>query len=164
MAPPYALGLAFALISARTASTPSLSIRRSPAVDTRRRTQRFWLSNQKRRSCRLGWKVRIVLLLACDTRWPFMGFLPVTWQTRDIGFSGTAKARILLQQSPLGEGQSVVAGDDEVVEDLHVHERQSLLEVTGEQLIGLARLRGAGRMVMSEDHGGGVGFERRLHN
>src|SRR6059036_1048060 len=93
-----------------------------------------------------------------------MGFLPVTWQTRDIGFSGTAKARILLQQSPLGEGQSVVAGDDEVVEDLHVHERQSLLEVTGEQLIGLARLRGAGRMVMSEDHGGGVDSERRLHS
>src|SRR2546426_2970381 len=93
-----------------------------------------------------------------------MGFLPVTWQTRDIGISGTAKARILLQQSPLSEGQGVVAGDDEVVEDLHVHERQSLLEVTGEQLIGLARLRGAGRMVMSEDHGGGIGSERRLHN
>src|SRR5438552_17504309 len=93
-----------------------------------------------------------------------MGFLPVTWQTRDIGISGTAKARILLQQSPLSEGQGVVAGDDEVVEDLHVHERQSLLEATGEQLIGLARLRGAGRMVMSEDHGGGVDSERRLHN
>jgi hypothetical protein len=27
----------------------------------------------------------MVLLLACDTRWPFIGFLPVTWQTRDIG-------------------------------------------------------------------------------
>src|SRR2546426_771852 len=83
-----------------------------------------------------------------------MGFLPVTWQTRDIGFSGTAKARILLQQAPLSEGQGVAAGDDEVVEDLHVHERQSLLEVTGEQLIGLARLRGAGRIGMSEDRGG----------
>src|SRR5256885_17088078 len=106
----------------------------------------------------------MVLFLTCDTRLPFMGFLQVTWQTRDIGFSGTAKARILLQQSPLSEGQSVVAGDDEVVEDLHVHERQSLLEVTGEQLIGLARLRGAGRMVMSEDHGGGGYSERRLHN
>src|SRR2546427_12025519 len=92
-----------------------------------------------------------------------MGFLPVTWQTRDIGISGTAKARILLQQSTFSEGQGVVAGDDEVVEDFHVHERQSLLEATGEQLIGLARLRGAGRMVMSEDHGGGVDSERRLH-
>ena len=58
----------------------------------------------------------------------------------------------------------MVAGDDEVVEDLHVHERQSFFEATCEQLIGLARLRGAGRMVMSEDHGGGVGSERRLHN
>src|SRR6267378_3178843 len=93
-----------------------------------------------------------------------MGFLPVTWQTRDIGFSGAAKARILLQQSPLSERQSVVAGDDEVVEHLHVHERQSLLEVTSEQLIRLARLRGARRMVMSEDHGGGIGSERRLYN
>src|SRR5687767_15989641 len=34
--------LFFALISARTASTPSLSMRRSPAVETRRRTQRLW--------------------------------------------------------------------------------------------------------------------------
>jgi hypothetical protein len=38
-----------AAISASTASTPSLSILRSPAVLTRRRTQRFWLSTQKRR-------------------------------------------------------------------------------------------------------------------
>src|SRR5947207_15949819 len=100
MVPPYALALAFALISARTASTPSLSMRRSPAVDTRRRTQRFWLSNQKRRECRLGWKLRIVLLLACDTKWPFMGFLPVTWQAGDSGLFGTPKARLRLQQSP----------------------------------------------------------------
>src|SRR5918996_2096216 len=41
--------LFFALISASTASTPSLSMRRSPAVETRRRTQRFWVSIQKRR-------------------------------------------------------------------------------------------------------------------
>src|SRR5688572_5753039 len=43
------LPLLLALISASTASTPSLSMRRSPAVETRRRTQRFWLSSQKRR-------------------------------------------------------------------------------------------------------------------
>src|SRR5919106_6343446 len=47
----FAHGQAFfrALISASTASTPSLSMRRRPAVETRSRTQRFWLSTQKRR-------------------------------------------------------------------------------------------------------------------
>src|SRR3990170_2756790 len=44
-----ASALALAWISASTASTPSLSILRRPAVDTRSRTQRFWLSTQKRR-------------------------------------------------------------------------------------------------------------------
>src|SRR5262249_10417647 len=60
------LPLFLALISASTASTPSLSMRRNPAVETRSRTQRFWLSTQKRRSWRLGSKVRMVLLLAWD--------------------------------------------------------------------------------------------------
>jgi hypothetical protein len=37
------------------------------------------------------------LLLACETRWPFIGFLPVTWQTRDIAvLRNSREARILL--------------------------------------------------------------------
>ena len=48
--PTYASGaLPRASISASTASMPSLSMTRRPAVDTRRRTQRFCDSTQKRR-------------------------------------------------------------------------------------------------------------------
>src|SRR5436190_102507 len=36
-------------------------MRRMPWVETRRRTQRLPLSSQKRRYCRLGWKVRMVV-------------------------------------------------------------------------------------------------------
>src|SRR5690606_33853611 len=61
---------------------PFLSIERSADVLTRRRTQRFSLSTQKRRDCRLGKKRRLVLLLAWETLLPTIGFLPVTWHTR----------------------------------------------------------------------------------
>src|SRR5574337_70572 len=69
-------------MSASTESMPFLSIRRRAALETRRRTQRFSLSTQKRRYCRLGRKRRLVLLLAWETLFPTMGFLPVTSQTR----------------------------------------------------------------------------------
>jgi stearoyl-CoA desaturase (delta-9 desaturase) len=68
--------------SASTASMPFLSIRRRAALETRRRTQRFSLSTQKRRYCRFGRNRRLVLLLAWETLFPTMGFLPVTSQTR----------------------------------------------------------------------------------
>ena len=63
-------------------SMPTLSMVRNAAVDTRKRTQRFSLSTQKRRHCKLGKKRRLVLLLACDTLLPDIGRLPVTLQTR----------------------------------------------------------------------------------
>src|SRR5690606_31472821 len=47
-----------------------------------RRTQRFSLSTQNRRDCRLGKKRRLVWLLACETLLPVRGPLPVTWHTR----------------------------------------------------------------------------------
>src|SRR5574340_432667 len=68
--------------SARTDSMPFLSMVRSAALDKRRRTQRFSLSTQNRRYCRLGRKRRLVLLLAWETLFPTMGFLPVTTHTR----------------------------------------------------------------------------------
>src|SRR3546814_8737895 len=55
---------------------------RSALVETRRRTQRFSLSTQKRRDCKLGKKRRLVLLFACETLLPTIGPLPVTWHTR----------------------------------------------------------------------------------
>src|SRR3569832_353724 len=68
--------------SARTDSMPFLSMVRRAALDKRRRTQRFSLSTQNRRYCRLGRKRRLVLLLAWETLFPTMGFLPVTTHTR----------------------------------------------------------------------------------
>src|ERR1035437_3840715 len=46
--------------SARTASMPFLSMVRRPALETRRRTQRFSVSTQIRRYCRFGRKRRLV--------------------------------------------------------------------------------------------------------
>src|SRR3990170_6271213 len=104
----------------------------------------------------------MVLLSACETRWPFIGFLPVTWQTRDIGSSRmTRKARIL-HQSALGEGDGLIAGDDEVIQDLDLDERQRLLEAARQQLVRLARLRGAGRVVVGKDDRRRVHLEGRL--
>src|SRR6188768_585903 len=63
---------------------PFLSIRRSAALETRRRTQRFSVSNQKRRYCRFTRNRRLVLLLAWETLFPTIGPLPVTSHTRAI--------------------------------------------------------------------------------
>ena len=73
----------------------------------------------------------------------------------------TRKARIL-HQSALGEGDRLVAGDDEVIEDLDVDERQRVLEAAGQQLVRLARLRRAGGVVVGEDHRRRVHLEGRL--
>src|SRR5690606_28133366 len=72
--------------SASTASMPTLSMMRMALAETRRRTQRFSLSTQNRRVCRLGRKRRLVLLLACETLLPVIGALPVTWHTRAMVF------------------------------------------------------------------------------
>src|SRR5690606_13151111 len=63
---------------------PTLSMVRSALVETRRRTQRFSLSTQKRCDCKLGKKRRLVLLFACETLLPTIGPFPVTWHTRAI--------------------------------------------------------------------------------
>src|SRR5689334_13352558 len=66
---------------------------RRPACDMRMLTQRVSLSTQMRRYCRFGRKRRRVLLLAWDTLFPSMGFLPVIWQTRDMESSGIQERR-----------------------------------------------------------------------
>ena len=60
----------------------------SPLALTRRRTNRPRAGDHRRFSCRLGSKTRRVLLLACETLLPLMGFLPVTGQYLDITISG----------------------------------------------------------------------------
>src|SRR4051812_32353341 len=76
-----------ARMSASTVSIPFLSIRRSAALETRRRTQRFSVSTQKRRYCRFGRNRRLVLLLAWETLFPTIGPLPVTSHTRAMKHS-----------------------------------------------------------------------------
>src|SRR5215469_16300706 len=63
---------------------PFFSIVRSPFAEIRRDTQRFSVSTQNRCVRRFGKKRRRFLLLACETRLPTPGFLPVISQTRDI--------------------------------------------------------------------------------
>src|ERR1035437_4929986 len=80
---------------------PFLSIKRRPAQEMRRRTQRFSLSTQKRRYCRFGRNRRLVLLLAWDTLFPTIGFFPVTWQTRAMTATPVIqKGAALWQKSP----------------------------------------------------------------
>ena len=54
--------------------------------------------------------------------------------------------------------------DDEVVEDPDVEERERFLEAAGDELVGLAGLGNAGRVIMEEDHGGGVGLEHHARD
>src|SRR5215831_13583857 len=63
---------------------PFFSIVRSPFAEIRSETQRFSVSTQNRWVRRFGKKRRRFLLLACETRLPTPGFLPVISQTRDI--------------------------------------------------------------------------------
>src|SRR3954462_12474181 len=80
---------------------PFLSIVRRPAFVSRRLTQRFSVSTQKRRRCRFGRNRRLVLLFACETLWPTIGAFPVTWQTRAM-----ARSSIRCRCRPPNPGES----------------------------------------------------------
>src|SRR5207244_3772757 len=67
-----------------------------------------------------------------------------------------------LQQSTLRERDGLIAGDDEVVEHLDLDQRERFLKIARQQLVGLARLRDARRMVVREDHRRRVDAQRRL--
>src|SRR5690606_18752430 len=128
-------------------SMPFLSIVRSAALDTRSRIQRFSLSLQKRRFCRLGRKRRLVLLFAWETLFPTIGALPVTWQTRAIqcsrefGLRKTQEDNSIchrkaspacaaggLQKAALGErNRCAVGGDDKMIKDPDVDEAEGVL-------------------------------------
>src|SRR5881227_4050378 len=101
---------------------PRFSRVRIPLVVSRRVTQRFSVSTQKRCVCRLGRKRRRFLLLAWETRLPAAGFLPVISQRgtyiylegRTPGFPGrvlyqpgdgsTRRAVSVSHRAPLGRG------------------------------------------------------------
>src|SRR5439155_27278541 len=116
----------------------------------------------------------MVLLLAWETWCPTWGFLPVTWQTRAMECSGAkgtdyrATGALLssdtLQQAALGKRHGARPGDDEMVEHLDVDERERGFQRSREDLVGVAGLGDAGRVVVGEDHGGRVVLERALHD
>src|SRR5262249_28408827 len=56
------------------------------------------------------------------------------------------------QQAALGERRRRAAPDDEVVEHLHVHQRQGALQRLRKRLLGLAWLGHPGRMVARQSH------------
>src|SRR5688500_3190921 len=67
-------------------------------------------------------------------------------------------------QAPFGEGQAAVVADDEMVEHTNVHERERVAQTARDELIGLARLRDARRVVVREDERRGVVLQRLAHD
>ena len=61
-----------------------------------------------------------------------------------------------LQKAALGERKRLGTGDDEVVEDFHIDQRQRRFEFPRQQLVGTTRFADATRMVMREDGTAGV--------
>ena len=65
------------------------------------------------------------------------------------------------QKAAFGETDGLAAGDDQVVEDPDVDERQRLLEAPSDQLVGLAGLCHAARVrVREDDRSGGFAGTR----
>ncbi len=52
--------------------------------------------------------------------------------------------------------------DDHVIEQADVDEREGVVDALGDQLVGLARLRDTGRVIVRNDHGGRVPPQRLL--
>src|SRR6266699_2539170 len=118
----------------------------------------------------------MVLLLAWETWCPTWGFLPVTWQTRAMESSAAKIAHYKgigapfqaetaqLQEAALGERHGATSRDDEMIEHLDVDECERGFQRSREDLVGVARLGDARRMVVREDHRGGIVLERAFHD
>src|SRR6266581_5013221 len=104
----------------------------------------------------------MVLLLAWETWCPTWGFLPVTWQTRAMESSAAKTAHYKgigapfqaettqLQEAALGERHGATSRDDEMIEHLDVDECERGFQRSREDLVGVARLGDARRMVVRE--------------
>ncbi len=71
---------------------------------------------------------------------------------------------IVLQEPSLREAERRVSRHDEVIEDLHVNQRQSLFEGLGQHFVGPARLSDPGRVVVGEDHGRRICGQSAFHD
>src|SRR5256885_4864902 len=125
----------------------------------------------------------MVLLLAWETWCPTWGFLPVTWQTRAMrcsagkgahyrskpGWRSSSASRRRIrrgssQQPALGKGHRAAPCDDEMVEHLNIDQSERAFKRACEDLVGMARLRDPGGVVMRENHGRRVVPQSALHH
>ena len=68
---------------------------------------------------------------------------------------------IALKQSMFGEGIGLFA-HDQMIQDIDLHHSQRLFNQVGDVLVSPTGIRHAGRMVMTQDAGGGVVFHSGL--
>ena len=73
-------------------------------------------------------------------------------------------ATVVLQEPPFGEGETGAITHDEVVEDPDVEQRQRIAQSPGDELVRLACLGDARRMVVREDHCGRIVRECLPHH
>jgi hypothetical protein len=60
------------------------------------------------------------------------------------------------EEPTLGERQTAVVTDDEVIEHADIHQRERVAQSARDEFVGLAGLGDTGRMVVREDERGGV--------
>ena len=77
-----------------------------------------------------------------------------------VGHGAVCGPRMALNKSTFGERDYLVAGDDEMVDQPHIHQAQRVLQVLCQQLIGPRGLGFPGGMVVGNGQRGGVTGER----
>ena len=63
---------------------------------------------------------------------------------------------LLLQQSSLGEAQCLAAGDDQMIEDSDIHQRQGFAKAPRDEFVSVAGFGDSAWVVVAEDDGRGV--------
>ncbi len=68
------------------------------------------------------------------------------------------------EPATLGQADPLGAGHDEVIQDPHIDQGQSVLEPGGDGAISLGGLTAPGGMVVGEDHGSGIAGQGLLYH
>lgn len=69
----------------------------------------------------------------------------------------------MLQQAGFRKGERGTLADDDVVQYPHIDERQRGLQLLGQHAIRAGRLGDARRMLVGEDHRGGIQLQHTLY-
>ena len=77
------------------------------------------------------------------------------WRVEERATRGRPDAN-LSEKSTFGHADHCVRGDHQVIENPHVHQLQRGLQRLRQVLVGTARFRRAGRMVVRQDDRGGI--------